>query len=157
MVTMTTEQLAEQTKADAARMRRAPQALLQQCRDVLVDDMRRGIAEGHSPDGTPFAPLAFPRVGGGGGPLLGRNNSIAASIGSVTRYGPDSVEVGTNHPHAAVHQRGGIIRPHGQFLAMPRKPLRPAGRGTSRGSCSRSSASTAASWPNGRGGARRPR
>jgi phage gpG-like protein len=90
--------------------------LLQQMGSVMVDDAIQNIIEGHTPAGTPFAPLAHPRPTGGGGPLddTGRlPNSLRAVVSG------DRVGVVSDHPAAMIHQHSGVVYPLSvQFLTV---------------------------------------
>jgi phage gpG-like protein len=97
---------------------------LKQARLLLISDMKENFAGQHSPDGTGWAPLAFPRVRGGGQVLRDRGllmASLSGGQGHVDEMTTVSLTLGTNLEYAAVHQYGATITPKGHpFLAIPR-------------------------------------
>lgn len=87
---------------------------------LAVAGVRQGFAEGVSPDGTPFAPLAHPRPQGGGKPL--RNTGLLAASVSASCTG-DELALRANAPGARLHQEGGTVRPtRAKALAIPVTP-----------------------------------
>jgi phage gpG-like protein len=99
---------------------------LKVCKQLIVSDVKRNFYEGHSPDGEPWLPLRRPRPNSKGGdkPLLNtailEGSVTGRGPGHVERLTPTSLEVGTNHEAAALHQHGGTVRPrNAKALALP--------------------------------------
>lgn len=97
------------------------------CLQLVKADVKENFQGSHTPDGTPWKPLLFPRPRSKGAdkPLLDRGllqASISASgKGHVEEVTPTGFTVGTNLEYASLHQYGGVIRPRkGQFLAIPK-------------------------------------
>ena len=86
---------------------------------MAASDVRKNISEGHSPNGTPWVPLAHGRPGqpAGAKPLRDKGLLLASVNG---RPLSDGLAVGTNLIYAPVHQFGAVIRPkRGKYLAIP--------------------------------------
>lgn len=80
--------------------------------------MRRAVRQGVSPDGTPYAPLARPRPGGGSKPLID-SGLLAASLSASVTGGGD-VLLRARAPGAKLMQTGGTITPkNAHALAIP--------------------------------------
>ena len=95
-----------------------------QAASILIGaELKRGIADGRSPDGTPFKPLARPRPNGGGQPLRDTGAllaSLGGGAGHVERTEGNTLVVGTNLDYAATHQYGATILPaKGKYLSIP--------------------------------------
>lgn len=69
------------------------------------------IAKGVTPEGLPFAPLdpLYAATKKGPGILRGESGDLASIVYQLA--GDDSVEIGNDTPHGAIHQFGGVIRP----------------------------------------------
>jgi phage gpG-like protein len=94
-----------------------PAALTKSIAGIIQNDIRRRFATGTAPNGTPWPKLKYPRISGGDQPLLD-TGVLRASV-QVTATA-DGVVARTNHPGAAIHQYGGVIRPkRGKYLAIP--------------------------------------
>jgi phage gpG-like protein len=86
---------------------------------MAVSDVKKNFNESHSPDGTPWIPLAHGRPGGKGRdkPLQDKGLLYASIQGRANDAG---VTIGTNVNYAPIHQFGGVIRPkRAKFLAIP--------------------------------------
>jgi phage gpG-like protein len=92
--------------------------IMQVITQLGVADVKRNIAEGHSPDGRPFVTLARGRPGGSGGhPLLNSGDMMASINGRTTN---DGFIVGTNKVQANLMNYGGVITPkRSKYLAIP--------------------------------------
>jgi phage gpG-like protein len=85
-----------------------------------VADMRSKMAQGISPDGRPYRPLAHGRVGQGGATArpLRQSGALMASINY--RVNAQEVTWGSSLLYASLHQEGGTIRPRvAKWLAIP--------------------------------------
>ena len=69
------------------------------------------IAKGVTPEGVPFAPLnpLYAATKKGPGILRGESGDLASIVYQLAEE--DSVEIGNNAIHGAIHQFGGVIRP----------------------------------------------
>ena len=86
--------------------------------DILVADVRDQIHGSHKADGTPFAPLKYPRPDGGtGGPWF----NTGTYLNSFTYAGmANGVALLSNHLGVMVHQHGATITAkRGKNLAIP--------------------------------------
>ena len=93
----------------------------------LAASTKQRFAQGVSPDGAPWAPLAHPRARGGDTPLRDTGLLMASVTGQgqghVEQATPTSLTWGTNLDRAALHQWGGTIAPRsGGALAIPLTP-----------------------------------
>jgi phage gpG-like protein len=85
--------------------------------DIIVDEAKKNIREGHTPAGAPFAPLRFPRLIGGGGPLDASGRLPDSFSWVIVGNG---VALQSTHPGARLHMHGGVVRPRRRlFLAIP--------------------------------------
>lgn len=86
----------------------------------LVVSCKANIDNGTTADGTPFAPLKWPRPNSKGGDLpLQDTGALRSSIIAIY-VGDRGFVVGTNLHYAAIHQFGGRIVPkNGKYLAIP--------------------------------------
>lgn len=104
--------------------------LLQSAALLVRSDAAQNFAEGKSPDGSAWAPLAHPRAHGRGGTLPLRDTGLlAASVtspagkGHVEEITDTTLTVGSNLDRAALHQHGGTITPtRARALAIPLTP-----------------------------------
>lgn len=107
---------------------------LKQCRLLIASETKKNFDEGHSPDGTIWAPLKGPRSHGRGGtkPLVDRGILMASTTaaegggrGSVNVLLPDQLIFGTNLEYAAVHNYGFAPRniPQRQFAGINDRTL----------------------------------
>jgi phage virion morphogenesis protein len=107
-------------KVDDSEVLAALQRLIDKGRDpapmlsaiglILAASTRERIKDEKSPDGTPFAPLNPLYKKGKKGPgILRESQTLFRTI--VSQVEGNSVFVGTNRPHARVHQFGATIRP----------------------------------------------
>ena len=97
---------------------------LKSCKVLIVADVKENFAGGHTPEGQPWPPLAFPRVSGGDKPLRDRGILMASITtggrGHIEQISETSLTVGTNLEYAKLHQEGGVIVPkRGKALAIP--------------------------------------
>lgn len=84
---------------------------------AAVAGAKRNFQTSTAPDGTPWAPLKFPRPNGGGKPLLD-TGLLMASLSAT--FDGDTLTLRANGPGAAVHNFGAAIRPvKGKYLAIP--------------------------------------
>jgi phage gpG-like protein len=106
---------------------------------AFVGMTKANINAGRSPDGSPFAPLKWPRPSGGKGLPLRDKGLFAASITSSgalnnideSLAGGLGFRWGTNHVAAAIHQHGGTITASkAKWLTIPL--TREAARGGAR-------------------------
>jgi phage gpG-like protein len=90
---------------------------------LCESELKRDMAEGRSPDGTPYKPLAHPRPDGSSLPLRDKGLLMASLVGGanhIRRVAERGIAIGTNLAYAAVHQFGATIAPVvGRFLAIP--------------------------------------
>lgn len=79
----------------------------------LVEGTHTRFEQAVDPEGQPWAPLNPVYAAEKKGPGILRESGMRGGLmGSITfRAGPDSVEVGTNKVHGAIHQFGGTITP----------------------------------------------
>lgn len=112
------DQLADKLQRMAAEStREIPAATGRKLCVAAVAGMRKTFATSTAPDGTPWAPLKFPRPNGGSKPLM--DTGLLAASGSATFDG-DTLTLRANGPGAAVHNFGATIRPvNAKFLAIP--------------------------------------
>lgn len=118
--------LADLSRSLAAAAANAPalaHKFLQAAAVLCGAELKRGMAEGVSPDGTPYKPLKFPRPNGGDRPLRDTGAllaSLGGGSGHVRRVGGNSLVIGTNLDYAATHQYGATILPaKGKYLSIP--------------------------------------
>lgn len=92
-------------------------AVSQEIEVIAVADVRQRLNQGLTPEGTPFAPLAFPRPQGGNKPL--QNTGILAASVSASCTESELI-LRANAPGARLQQEGGIVRPvKAKALAIP--------------------------------------
>jgi phage virion morphogenesis protein len=89
---------------------RQPDAVLQAIGLMLADSTRERIRDEETPEGVPFAPLhpLYKEQKQGAG-ILRESQTLFRTI--VSQVSGNQVVVGTNRPHARVHQFGATIRP----------------------------------------------
>ena len=93
----------------------------------LAASTKQRLAQGISPDGVPWRPLAHSRARGGDTPLRDTGLLMASVAGQgqghIETATPTSLVWGTNLDRAALHQWGGTITPRGgKALAIPLTP-----------------------------------
>jgi phage gpG-like protein len=125
-LSLTADQLDSWASGLSARVGQADFAVpMQKCLIATKSDVRDNFEGSHGPDGTPWAPLAHPRLRGTGAKPLRDKGLLMASIaafgqGHIESQSNMGFEVGTNRTGAAIHQYGGTIVPDGHpFLSIP--------------------------------------
>lgn len=114
---MTLQELAVYIADTPARITRAVADAMPACRVIAVSGVRRSVAAGQSPDGTPLAPLTFPRPQGGDKPL--QNTRLMLNSVSATNT-DDSLTLTANHPGARLQHFGGTVVPvKAKALSIP--------------------------------------
>ena len=84
---------------------------------AMLADIRGHFQRSTAPDGRPWPKLKYPRVRGGNKPLLD-TGVLRNSLHPVAL--PDGAAVVTNHPGAALHNSGGVVKPRkAKALAIP--------------------------------------
>jgi hypothetical protein len=125
---LTFAELAGRLAAKAAGLPGLVRQYLDAAGVLCASELKRDLADGRSPDGTPFKPLAHPRPNSKGGDqplrdtgLLGA--SLGGGPGHVRRVTERSLTIGTNVAHAKTHQDGAVIVPvKAKYLAIPLTP-----------------------------------
>jgi phage gpG-like protein len=100
---------------------------LKSVRQAIISDVKENFAGGHSPDGTPWPPLAHARPNSKGSDqplrdkgLLMASITSAGSNGHIESLTSSTLIFGTNLEYAALHQYGGTITPkNAKALTIP--------------------------------------
>lgn len=112
------DQLADRLQRVAAESaREIPPSVGRKLAVAAVAGAKRHFQTSTAPDGTPWAPLKFPRPNGGSKPLL----DTGLLMGSLNAtFDGDTLTLRANGPGAAAHNFGATIRPvNAKFLAIP--------------------------------------
>jgi phage gpG-like protein len=117
-VQLSLQQLSDRLQRVAAEAtREIPAATGRKLVQVGVGGVKKSFATSTAPDGTPWAPLKFPRPSGGSKPLLD-SGLLQASVHGT--FEGDTLTLRANGPGAALHNFGGTVRPvNAKALAIP--------------------------------------
>ena len=114
---LTVNDLASAMRGQPEAVRQAVTNRAREIEVIAVSEMKLAMTQGHSPDGTPYVPLSWPRIRGGDKPLLDRGLLRACLSALATG---DSLTLSATAPGARVHQFGATITAKpGKALAIP--------------------------------------
>lgn len=122
----TLEELSKDLGTIATDLPAAVPGFLRACGPMIGGALKRDMTAGVSPDGTPFAPLKFPRARGGTKPLIDQGflrASLEGGANHVERVEGSTLYVGTNRVGSSLMQDGGtVVAASGRALSIPMTP-----------------------------------